>query len=443
MTDPRQAFIKAATWHGTLEPAEAMLAAHPEVASSDIHTAAILGDDTAVRRFLELDPWNATAKSDPYGGDALNYLCLSKYLRLDKTRSDGFARAAEALLDAGADPNSGFWTKGQHPEFETALYGAAGVAHHAGMTRLLLERGADPNDGEAVYHSPETHDNAAMKLLVETGKITADNLSLMLIRKHDWHDYDGAKWLLEHGADPNLKRSRGWRPIHHALARDNAVEIIELLLDHGADPSLAEDGLTAIARAAREGRSDVLELFEQRGIPIELHGVDRLIAACATGDAASARSIADGEPLLVGEVLAMGGELLAKFAGTGNPRGVGQLLDLGVDVAAPFTEGDGYFDEPKNSLAIHVAAWRAQPAVVKLLIARGSPIDLPDANGRTPLGLAVRACVDSYWTEMRTPESVKALLEAGASVSGVAFPSGYAEVDELLRKHGATAREPR
>lgn len=443
MTDPRQAFIKAATWHGTLEPAEAMLAAHPEVASSDIHTAAILGDDTAVRRFLELDPWNATAKSDPYGGDALNYLCLSKYLRLDKTRSDGFARAAEALLDAGADPNSGFWTKGQHPEFETALYGAAGVAHHAGMTRLLLERGADPNDGEAVYHSPETHDNAAMKLLVETGKITADNLSLMLIRKHDWHDYDGAKWLLEHGADPNLKRSRGWRPIHHALARDNAVEIIELLLDHGADPSLAEDGLTAIARAAREGRSDVLELFEQRGIPIELHGVDRLIAACAMGDAVSAHSIADSEPLLVGEVLAMGGELLAKFAGTGNPRGVGQLLDLGVDVAAPFTEGDGYFDEPKNSLAIHVAAWRAQPAVVKLLIARGSPIDLPDANGRTPLGLAVRACVDSYWTEMRTPESVKALLEAGASVSGVAFPSGYAEVDELLRKHGATAREPR
>jgi ankyrin repeat protein len=219
------------------------------------------------------------------------------------------------------------------------------------------------------------------------------------------------------------------------LARDNSLAMVALLLDHGADPAAAKDGVTAVARAAREGRSDVLELFEQRGIPIELHGVDRLIAACATGDAASARSIAEREPHLVVEVKAMGGELLAKFAGTDNPPGVRQLLDLGVDVAAPFTEGDGYHGEPKNSLAIHVAAWRGRPAVVELLIARGSPIDLPDAKGRTPLALAVKACVDSYWTERRSPESAQALLEAGASVDGIAFPSGYDEVDALLRQY--------
>ena len=33
-----------------------------------------------------------------------------------------------------------------------------------------------------------------MKLLVGTGKLSDDNLALMLIRKHDWHDFDGAKW---------------------------------------------------------------------------------------------------------------------------------------------------------------------------------------------------------------------------------------------------------
>src|SRR5204863_344050 len=162
-------------------------------------------------------------------------------------RSEGFLRAATALLDAGADPNTGFWTTGQYPELETALYGAAGVAHHAELTRLLLARGADPNDGEAVYHSPETYDNAAMQLL--------------------------------------------------------------------------------------------------------------------------------------GELRAMGGELLAKFAGTDNAPGVALLLDLGVEVAAPFAAGDGYFDEPQGSLAIHVAAWRARPEVVRLLIARGSPTDVPDAKG--------------------------------------------------------------
>jgi ankyrin repeat protein len=439
--DPRAAFIEAAVWHGSLQRAEAILAANPEIASSDIYTTAILGDDGAVRRFLELDPGNATAKGGPLGWDALTHLCFSKYLRLDRARSDGFVRAATALLDAGASANTGFFEKDHqpHPALESVLYGAAGVAHHPELTRLLLERGADPNDEEAVYHSPETRDNAALKLLVETGRLTDDNLSLMLIRKHDWHDYDGVKYLLEQGADPNRTRSRGRGAIHHALARDNSLAIIALLLDHGADPTLPDDGLTAVARAAREGRSDVLELFEQRGVPVELHGVDRLIAACAMGDAAAVRAIAEREPHLVGEVVAMGGELLAKFAGTGNPPGVRQLLDLGVDVRSPFTQGDGYFGVPTGSLAIHVAAWRAQPAIVQLLIDRGSPVDVPDGNGRTPLALAVRACVDSYWTEFRSPRSVEALLRAGASVSGVTFPSGYADVDELLRRHGATS----
>jgi len=440
MSDMREEFIQAAIWHGSLDRANALLAAHPDLASRDIHIAAILGDDAAVRRFLAVDPSSVNAKSAPYDGDALNYLCLSKYLRLDPSRSDAFVRAATALLDAGADPNTGFWTKGQYPERETALYGAAGVAHHAPLTRLLLERGADPNDEEAVYHSPETDDNAALQLLVETGKITRDNLSLMLIRKHDWHDLGGVRYLLDRGVDLNGPRNRGWRPLHHAIARSNRLAIIELLLDRGADPTLAEDGLSAIALAARDGRADVLAAIAQRGVSIELDGIDRLIVACAMDDTATVRTIAQQQdPALVPEVVAMGGDLLAKFAGNGNVAGTRQLLDLGIDVAAPFAEGDGYFDEPPGSLAIHVAAWRAEPEVVKLLIARGSPIDRPDPKGRTPLALAVKACVDSYWTYRRTPESVAALLRAGAPALGMPFPSGYAEVDDLLRQHGAKA----
>jgi hypothetical protein len=131
----------------------------------------------------------------------------------------------------------------------------------------------------------------------------------------------------------------------------------------------------------------------------------------------------------------MGGRLLAKFSGTCNPGGVEHLLGLGVPVDAPFVEGDGYFGIPKGSLAIHVAAWRGCSEVVKVLLAHGSPVDSRDANGRTPLALAVKACVDSYWTEMRTPESVRLLLEAGATTSEVQFPSGYGEVDDLLGEY--------
>jgi len=125
----------------------------------------------------------------------------------------------------------------------------------------------------------------------------------------------------------------------------------------------------------------------------------------------------------------------------GNTDGVRHLLDLGIDVGALAEYGDLYFDVAQNSTALHSAAWRTRPATVKLLIERGAPVNALDGKGRTALVLAVRACVDSYWKERRTPESVEALLKAGASVRGVEFPSGYAEVDELLRKHGAGTLE--
>src|SRR5207247_192073 len=146
-------------------------------------------------------------------------------------------------------------------------------------------------------------------------------------------------------------------------------------------------------RAARQGRGDVLELFDRRGIRTELHGVDALIAACARGDEARARALAEREPDLVSELVAMGGDLLATFAGTNNAPGVRALLDLGVEVDAPFSSGDGYWGEPKGCLAIHVAAWRACAPVVRLLIERGSPVDPPDPLGVTPVMYAIRACV--------------------------------------------------
>jgi ankyrin repeat protein len=67
------------------------------------------------------------------------------------------------------------------------------------------------------------------------------------------------------------------------------------------------------------------------------------------------------------------------------------------------------------------------------LIARGAPVNAIDGQGRTALQLAVKACVDSYWTELRSPESVRALLEAGSPTEGIELPTGYDEIDKLLR----------
>jgi ankyrin repeat protein len=460
VNDPVAAFIAAACvprdashGSGTLERAQAILSAHPAVANANIHTAAILGDAAGVRKCLALDARNATAKGGPYGWDALTHLCFSRYLRLEWRKSESFVATAKALLDAGANANSG-WMETEHeprPEWESVIYGAAGIAQHPGLTRLLLERGADPNDGETPYHVVETYDNTVMKILVESGKLNETSMTTLLLRKTDWHDYDGIKWLLEHGADPNRRTQWGRTAFYHAVQRDNGIDIIDVLLKHGADPTLAAErpdlqqtsgtGLSAVALAARRGRGDVLELVKRRGTAIELQGVERLIAACARNDSARVRLIAEQEPQLVRELVAQGGKLLAEFAGVGNTDGVRQLLDLGIDVNALTEDGDPYFDVAKNSTALHSAAWRAWPSTVELLLERGATVDALDARGRTALMLAVRACVNSYWKQRRTPESVEALLDAGASVRGVEYPAGYAEIDELLKVHGAEPPE--
>src|SRR2546430_16511524 len=80
--DPRAEFINVSVWHGSLDRAHQILAEHPEVASSDIHTAAVLGDHEAVGRFLAADTANATSKGGPRTWDALTHLCFSQLLPL-------------------------------------------------------------------------------------------------------------------------------------------------------------------------------------------------------------------------------------------------------------------------------------------------------------------------------------------------------------------------
>src|SRR6266480_4777210 len=189
MSDPRAAFIDSAVWHGTLERASAILAEHPEIASSDIHSAAILGDDAAVRRFLELDPGNATVKGGPRGWDALTHLCFSKYLRLDRARSAGFVRAARALLDAGASANTGW--------------------HDAAGIKWLLERGVDPNRqtrwGKTALHNAVLRDNALE--IVEL--------------------------LLDHGADPALIADHPGRSAVAMAARRGRGDVLALFERRG------------------------------------------------------------------------------------------------------------------------------------------------------------------------------------------------------------------
>jgi hypothetical protein len=183
LDDPVSAFIEAACSprhrhrSGALEEAQIILARYPHVAASNIYTAAILADEATVSAFLARDPSSATGKGGPLAWEALTHLCFSRYLALDRTRSDAFVSTARALLDAGASPNTGWIEMIDHPNprpvLEAAIYGAAGIAQHAGLTRLLLERGADPNDEETAYHVIETYDNTVLKIYLKAANLTS------------------------------------------------------------------------------------------------------------------------------------------------------------------------------------------------------------------------------------------------------------------------------
>jgi ankyrin repeat protein len=81
----------------------------------------------------------------------------------------------------------------------SALYGAAGRNHDAELTKVLLDAGADPNDGESLYHTVESL--ACTRVLLENGA-RFDN-TIALYRALDFDNLAMLELLLRHGADPN------------------------------------------------------------------------------------------------------------------------------------------------------------------------------------------------------------------------------------------------
>lgn len=91
---------------------------------------------------------------------------------------------------------------------------------------------------------------------------------------------DCAKYLLENGANPNLKNFNGFTALHWA-AFTGRTEVVPLLLDYGADiEARIADGKTAVHIASFRGQRGFLDYILKRNADINAVDSDGNNALC-------------------------------------------------------------------------------------------------------------------------------------------------------------------
>ncbi|KAJ5357569.1 hypothetical protein N7541_004727 [Penicillium brevicompactum] len=161
-------------------------------------------------------------------------------------------------------------------------------------------------------------------------------------------DLEGARMLLEYGADVNGgDRIRGSRPLIAAIELGH-VDIMELFLQHGASPhTLDNRGLSAMWWASRSGDTRVVDMLLRHGARINAIEYDQSPLMFATSEE--------------------------------NLNMVSFLVERGADLDARNSKGH---------TAVMTAAQGSKFKILELLVQKGADIHLRDNAGLTALDLA-------------------------------------------------------
>jgi ankyrin repeat protein len=381
-------------------PTEALhlLGENPELIGDDPYLACAAGDEAILRRATAQDPaWVHRA------GGALRLPPLvavtHSSLMTQPVHRERLHACAKFLLDAGASPNQSAGNRWPPASLETpseterlsALYGAAGQNHDPELTKMLLDAGADPNDGESLYHSLEQP--ACTRLLLEAGARVAG--SNAMYRVLDLDDVDALRLLLTHGGDANERPlgppASDWgSPLLWAIRRRRSPAHVAALLDAGADPAATTpDGTTAHALALRFGLTGVAELLRAAGgAGSALTPAEAFIAACARGDDAQARAIQASRPGLIDALDEAQRRLLPEFAAEGARDAVMLMIRLGWPVEARGGDWD--------ASALNHAVFRGDARLTRFLLEHG-------ADWRAQHGFGDNAVGTLSWASLNEP----------------------------------------
>ena len=308
------------------------------------------------------------------------------------------------LLASGADPNASLQTGDGRL---SALYGAAGAANDLETVRMLLEAGANPNDGESCYHTVEHAGHEVLELLFAK-KIDETHKSHALFRKLDFDDLETVGWLLDHGVSPDQRwHADGSTPIMQALNRSRSIAFFQLLLEKGADPNLRDNAeQTPYQLATILGRTDVAEILLSHGATSELGAFETWVTHIYAG----------GKSTQTPDFSQLGRsqrDLLCQLAGNGQTREVEALFNAGFPIDL------GLWSTP-----LHAAGWNGKLETVRLLISRGAPLDATDPTYHsTPIGWTMHGSVNRRGGPS---ENYVAILESLAE-AGARMPTGDEE----------------
>ena len=200
--------------------------------------------------------------------------------------------------------------------------------------------------------------------------------------------------LIAKNADVNAKNRSGETPLHIASAMDNK-DIVELLLGEGADVNAKnEKSETPLDTMKEEWSQDVVKLLVGKGAEVSTH------VAAFIGDVGKVKDfIEQGGSLDTKDVRAW---TLLHWATAGNHKDIAEwLIEKGADVNAK----DNWDWTPLHSAIYSSKDITELKGMTELLIAAGADINARDGGGSTPLRYAQK--------------------------------EGYAEIVQLLSKHGA------
>ncbi len=389
-----------------------VLRAQPRFAAESLHVAAVLGATREAERLIAEDPSRVGQRAGEPPAEPLLWLCYSPFHGESDARDAGLVATARVLLAAGADPNTRDARHGV-----PALYAVTGARSVLPIARLLLEAGANPTDGESVFHAAEHFHEDALELLLAAGadlNFVGDwgNTALYFLLR--WWDVEreprvaqGLAWLLAHGADPDVRCAEERETsLHVAARRGQGVGVVRQLLDHGADVHARRgDGSTAWLLARRGGHDEVASVLERAGAsPEPLSAADELLAACSRGDVEAARRL--GSPETLAAVSPLDLRLLPEAAAGGRAATVAACLAAGFPASTTDSSG---------ATALHHGALHGRAGQVRALLGAGADTGIRDReHASTPLGWAFFGADFVRDADGDYEGCVRALLEAEA-----------------------------